>query len=82
MLSRGGRLMLLKSVLCSLPTYLFSFFLVPKSVAQKIEELYRNFFWGHTRTGKKIHWVKWEAICQSKKEGGLVLEMSWIITEA
>ena len=36
-LSKGGRLMLLKSTLSSLPTYFLSLFTVPKSVAVRLE---------------------------------------------
>ena len=35
-LSKGGRLMLLKSTLLSLPTYFLSLFTIPKSVAARL----------------------------------------------
>jgi hypothetical protein len=42
-LLKGGRLTLLKSTLSSLPTYFLSLFIIPRSVAQQIEKLQRNF---------------------------------------
>ncbi|KAK3206772.1 hypothetical protein Dsin_020818 [Dipteronia sinensis] len=45
-LSKGGRLILIKSVLASIPTYYLSIFKVPVSVAQDIEKLQTIFFWG------------------------------------
>ena len=42
-LSMGGRLMLLKSTLSSLPTYFLSLFTIPTHVANKIEKLQRDF---------------------------------------
>ena len=45
-LSKGGRLMLLKSTLSSLPTYFLSLFTIPTHVANKIERLQRDFLWG------------------------------------
>ena len=42
-LSKGGRLMLLKSTLSSLPIYFLSLFTLPTYVANKIEKLQRDF---------------------------------------
>ena len=38
-LSKGGRLMLFKSTLSSLPTYYLSLFTIPKSVAARLESI-------------------------------------------
>ncbi len=42
-LSKGGRLTLIKSTLSSLPTYFFSLFPIPSSVAKRIEKIQRDF---------------------------------------
>ena len=42
-LSKGGRLILLKSTLSSLPTYFLSLFTIPQAVAGRIERIQRNF---------------------------------------
>ena len=38
-LSKGGRLMLIKSILSSLPTYFLSLFTIPKAVATRLESI-------------------------------------------
>jgi hypothetical protein len=45
-LSLGGRLILLKSVLSSLPVYALSFFKAPSGIVSSIESIVNNFFWG------------------------------------
>jgi len=45
-LSFGGRLILLKSVLSSLPVYFLSFFKAPTGIISSIEFLFKNFFLG------------------------------------
>lgn len=45
-LSFGGRLVLLKSVLSSLPVYFLSFFKAPAGIISSIESLFKRFFLG------------------------------------
>jgi len=45
-LSFGGRWVLLKSVLTSLPVYALSFFKAPSGIISSIESLLNKFFWG------------------------------------
>jgi hypothetical protein len=49
-LSFGGRLILLKSVLTSLPVYDLSFFKAPSGIIFSIESLLIKFFWGGCNT--------------------------------
>ncbi|GKC12361.1 RNA-directed DNA polymerase, eukaryota, reverse transcriptase zinc-binding domain protein [Tanacetum coccineum] len=51
MLSSGGRLTLIKSVLGSLGIYYFSIFKVPEAVLKVLESLHALFFWGTTGVG-------------------------------
>ncbi|KAK2642942.1 hypothetical protein Ddye_024705 [Dipteronia dyeriana] len=45
---------------------------MPVSIAPKIERLKRDlFFFGDGVQKNKIHSIKWEVLCKSKKEGGL-----------
>ena len=57
-LSKGGRLMLLKNTLSSLPIYFLSLFTIPTHVANKIEKLQRDFLWGDSKT----HLVGWDKV--------------------
>uniref|UniRef100_A0A2N9EU99 ubiquitinyl hydrolase 1 n=1 Tax=Fagus sylvatica TaxID=28930 RepID=A0A2N9EU99_FAGSY len=70
-LSKGGRLMLLKSTLSSLPTYYLSLFTIPVSVANRIERIQRNFLWGSYRDGVNHHLVNWDIVCSPIRYGGL-----------
>lgn len=72
-LSLGGKIVLLKSVLYSLPVYYFSFFKAPEGVISDIERLFKRFLWGGGEESRKIHWVAWAKICREKSEGGLGL---------
>ncbi|GLT63247.1 hypothetical protein SLA2020_358250 [Shorea laevis] len=70
-LSFGGRLTLLNSVLSALPTFYMSLFLMPKIVIDELVSIQRNFLWGGPELKRKISWVKWDAICCRKEKGGL-----------
>jgi hypothetical protein len=70
-LSFGGRLVLLKSVLTSLPVYALSFFKAPSGIISLIESLFNKFFWGGSEDNRKISWVAWGSICSQKECGGL-----------
>ncbi|XP_071729237.1 uncharacterized mitochondrial protein AtMg00310-like [Rutidosis leptorrhynchoides] len=42
-------------------------------VLNELERVRREFFWGISGLGKKIHWVKWEKIMLSYEYGGLYI---------
>ncbi|KAL6585288.1 hypothetical protein OROMI_004577 [Orobanche minor] len=70
--SFGGRLVLIKSVLGSLPLYFLSFFYAPSSIIHDLVALQRNFLWGSlVGGGRKVAWVSWSKVCESKDCGGL-----------
>ena len=48
-----------------------SCFKLPKGLIQEIEVMIRKFWWGCNGDSKKVHWVKWEKLCQAKKCGGM-----------
>ena len=70
-LSKGGCLTLLQSTLSSLPTYFLSLFTIPKSVANRLEKLQRDFLWGGMGNNFKHHLVGWDKVCVPKAKGGL-----------
>ncbi|GJS77270.1 hypothetical protein Tco_0727151 [Tanacetum coccineum] len=71
MLSIGGRLMLIKSVLGSMPIFHMSMFKVPAGVISNSEFLRSKFFNGHESSGKKASWVQWKKALAPKDNGGL-----------
>ena len=65
-------MVLINSVLTSLPIYQCSVLLAPKTITNKIEELLRRFLWeGGRNNEKKLHLVSWDKIKKPKTEGGL-----------
>jgi hypothetical protein len=65
-LSVGGRLVLINSVLTSLPMFMLSFFEIPKGVLEKIDYFRSRFFWQNDSQKKKYRLTKWSIICQPK----------------
>ncbi|GAU33009.1 hypothetical protein TSUD_358760 [Trifolium subterraneum] len=70
-LSFGGRLVLLKSVLSSIPVHFLSFFKAPSGIISSLESIFCHLFWGGCEANNKISWVKWESICSPRENGGL-----------
>ena len=59
-LSKAGRIVLIKSVLNNLPISYLSLFRMPKLGAKEIISIQQRFFWGKTK-GERFHpLVKWE----------------------
>ena len=72
-LSIGGRLVLVKAVLDSIPIYYLSLFRAPQKVLDKLDSMRMNFLWGGSENKFKIHWIKNEDVKKEKKHGGLGL---------
>lgn len=70
-LSTGGRLVLINSVLSSLPLYMMSFFEIPRKVLEKIEYLRSRFYWQAEEQKRKYRLARWSILCQPKDIGGL-----------
>ena len=73
-LSRVGRLTLIKSVLNSLPIYYMSLFKMPKSIAKNIVKMRKSFFRSDS-VGERmtILTIKWSSIELPKNLGGLAV---------
>lgn len=48
-----------------------SCFALPNSICDYIKSLIGIFWWGGDDTSRKIHWVAWKVLCQSKSTGGI-----------
>jgi hypothetical protein len=71
-LTHGGKLILIKSVLSSLPIYQASYLMAPKSISGQINKIMRDFLWhGGKGNQNKFHLVKWETTKRTLREGGL-----------
>jgi hypothetical protein len=74
MLSIGGRLVLINSVLSSLLMFMLSFFELPKGVLEKIDCFRSRFYWQSDQHKRKYRLAKWELMCQPKAQGGLRIQ--------
>ncbi|XP_059295507.1 uncharacterized protein LOC132048838 [Lycium ferocissimum] len=71
LLSFGGRAILIKHVLQSMPIHLLSAVNPPDCVINKMHRIFAQFFWSNTIGGRSRHWVAWNKMCLPIKEGGL-----------
>ncbi|XP_030495229.2 uncharacterized protein LOC115711029 [Cannabis sativa] len=69
--SIGGKEILLKAVVQSIPTYAMSCFKLSKSFCSQLDTMMAQVWWGSTGDKNKTHWKKWKFICKTKMEGGL-----------
>ncbi|KAL0340032.1 UNVERIFIED_CONTAM: hypothetical protein Sradi_4520000 [Sesamum radiatum] len=70
LLSQAGKEVLIKSVLQAIPSYTMSCFLLPKTFVKELESILAYFWWGSLNE-KKIHWILWTKLCESKRSGGM-----------
>uniref|UniRef100_A0A2N9GTW6 Reverse transcriptase domain-containing protein n=1 Tax=Fagus sylvatica TaxID=28930 RepID=A0A2N9GTW6_FAGSY len=81
-LSKGGRVTLIKSTLSSIPTYFLSLFPIPMSVANRLEKLQRDFWWGGLEDDHKFHLVNWKQTCTPLPSGGLGIRNMVVFNKA
>jgi exonuclease III len=70
-LSYGGRLVLLNSVLSSLPMFMMSFFEIPRGVLKNLDYFRSRFFWQGSTDRHKYRLARWDILCRPKDQGGL-----------
>lgn len=73
-LSKGKRLVLIKSTLESILVYMCSLMVIPSSIVQEIEKIVQNFLWGTTLDKRKFGLVSWRKICLPFEKGALDFE--------
>ena len=66
-LSIGGRTVLIKSCLNSIPIYCMSMYLLLKTIIKRLDRTRKRFFWQGGGTKKKYFLVKWSRISKPKK---------------
>jgi hypothetical protein len=72
LLSYGDRLILINSILTSLPMFMLSIFEIPKWVRKRLDFFRSRFFWQCDGHKKKYHLTKWN---RPKDQGGLGIEV-------
>lgn len=67
----SGREILIKAVVQASPIYAMNLFKFPVSLCNKLQSIITKFWWGGAQMENKIHWTRWQHLCQSKSEGGM-----------
>lgn len=70
-LIQAGILIMIKSVLSSIPTHMISCFQIPKSLYKRIQLAFTRFWWDESSEKRKMCWVAWKKLTKLKKLGGL-----------
>ncbi|KAJ3696581.1 hypothetical protein LUZ61_000286 [Rhynchospora tenuis] len=71
MLSDAGLLVLIKSVLTSIPVYCMTMEMLPKKIIKEMNSLMAKFFWGKTNQTRYLSFIAWSKICKPVQMGGL-----------
>lgn len=64
-------MVLINSMLNSLPIFMLSYYKARAIIIKKIIKIQRNFLWGGSSNLNHIHWISWKSICLSKENVGL-----------
>jgi hypothetical protein len=72
-LSYGDRLVLVNSVLSSLPTYFMLSLRLPPGIIDVIDRARRHCLWKRKDKEKVNSLAAWERVCKPKEKGGLVI---------
>lgn len=74
LLSRAGKINLLKSSLQSLPIYSVSIFKILGKFTDAIQKIQKDLVWYGVEKKKRVSLVTWKNVCKPKKLGGLGLK--------
>lgn len=74
-LSKGGKEVLIKSTLASIPTNYMSLFHALALVIEKLAKIQRNFLWDAADGARKFHLVRWEVVTSPKNGEGWELKI-------
>jgi hypothetical protein len=71
-LSQAGRLVLIKSVAATFPSYAMGSFLIPNSCCKVLDRSFKNFLWGFPpKKTRNLSLKAWDSICTPKAMCGL-----------
>ncbi|CAM8972135.1 unnamed protein product [Rhodiola kirilowii] len=70
LLSMGGKIIIIESILNSLLTHILAALPTPVTVINRISSLFASFLWDNNGQ-KRRHWVNWTDICRPHEAGGL-----------
>lgn len=70
-LSPGGRLILIKHVLSTIPIHVMAALDLPKGILDQLERIFSNFLWGKSDDSQRRVWRSWHRITFPFDENGL-----------
>ena len=70
LLSLGGRLILVQSVLSSIPLYWMGLAPIPASTLNKLRSITFAFLWGSIENNRRYHLVNWQSLLWPKENEG------------
>lgn len=70
-MSKGGKLVLLKTAAQTIPNFWMNLFLIPDEICNTIQKTMNSFWWSNGGAGKGIRWFSWDKLCAAKTGGGL-----------
>jgi hypothetical protein len=71
LLSKAGKEILIKACAQAIPIYAMTCFDITKSLCEEINSVISRFWWAQQDKDNKIHWLGWEKLTRTKREGGL-----------
>ena len=62
--------------------YTFSYFKIHATIFKRMDDISREFWWGHEPNQRKLHLLNWDTTCSPKGSGGLGLKKISLINKA
>ena len=69
--SAAGKEGLLKAMVQVIPSHAMACFKLSKKLIKDLHKLIANFWWGLKGGKSKMHWSKWNEMCNGKERGGM-----------
>jgi hypothetical protein len=71
-LSQASKTVLIKVVAAAMPSYAMNTFLLPKRFYRKLDQLFKNFWWGfHPKKNRNLSLKSWHYLCSPKASEAL-----------
>jgi hypothetical protein len=71
LLSMVGKEVMIKAVAQAVPVFAMGCFDITKDLCNQISAMIAKYWWNNQDKDNSMHWVSWERLVMSKKEGGL-----------
>ncbi|XP_048613115.1 uncharacterized protein LOC125587045 [Brassica napus] len=69
--TKGGKEVVIKSVVTAMPNHVMSCYRLPKANTKKITSVVARFWWSPGGSTRGMHWKSWDKVCAPKEQGGL-----------